>query len=153
MKTVKGDLIKMALDGEFDVIVHGCNCFCTMGAGIAKTIKDTWSSVYAADRRTVYGDRMKLGRTTYADVEDGKLRVINAYTQYKFGTTNGVLPVDYDAIESVFTALGNAFRGASVRIGYPAIGCGLAGGDWVVVSRIIEKALDGCNHTYVEFNG
>ena len=39
MKTVKGDLIHLALAGEFDVIVHGCNCYCTMGVGIAKTIK------------------------------------------------------------------------------------------------------------------
>ena len=39
MKIIKGDLIKLALQGEFDVIVHGCNCFCTMGAGIAKSIK------------------------------------------------------------------------------------------------------------------
>jgi len=40
MKIVEGDLIKMALGGEFDLIVHGCNCFCTMGAGIAKTIRE-----------------------------------------------------------------------------------------------------------------
>lgn len=27
MKIIKGDLIKLALDGKFDVIIHGCNCF------------------------------------------------------------------------------------------------------------------------------
>lgn len=32
---VNGDLITLAKQGEFDVIAHGCNCFCTMGAGIA----------------------------------------------------------------------------------------------------------------------
>jgi O-acetyl-ADP-ribose deacetylase (regulator of RNase III) len=32
---VWGDLIELALQGKFDVIGHGCNCFCTMGAGIA----------------------------------------------------------------------------------------------------------------------
>ena len=32
---VDGDLIKLAKQGRFDVIVHGCNCFCQMGAGIA----------------------------------------------------------------------------------------------------------------------
>jgi len=40
MKIVNGDLIKMALAGEFDVIVHGSNCFCNFGAGIAKQIRD-----------------------------------------------------------------------------------------------------------------
>jgi O-acetyl-ADP-ribose deacetylase (regulator of RNase III) len=32
---IEGDLIKLATQGTFDVITHGCNCFCTMGAGIA----------------------------------------------------------------------------------------------------------------------
>lgn len=36
MQNIKGDLIELALVGEFDVIVHGCNYFCTMGASIAK---------------------------------------------------------------------------------------------------------------------
>jgi O-acetyl-ADP-ribose deacetylase (regulator of RNase III) len=31
MKTIAGDLIKMAKNNEFDVIVHGCNCFTSMG--------------------------------------------------------------------------------------------------------------------------
>ena len=35
MNIVKGDLIKSAKEGQFDVIIHGCNCFNTMGAGIA----------------------------------------------------------------------------------------------------------------------
>ena len=35
MKIIKGNLISLALAGEFEVIIHGCNCFCTMGAGIA----------------------------------------------------------------------------------------------------------------------
>lgn len=27
LKIIHGDLIKLALLGDFDVIVHGCNCF------------------------------------------------------------------------------------------------------------------------------
>jgi len=32
---IEGDLIKLAKQGEFDVITHGCNCHNIMGAGIA----------------------------------------------------------------------------------------------------------------------
>ena len=39
---VEGDLIKLALKGNFDVIVHGCNCFCTMKAGIAPLMAKTF---------------------------------------------------------------------------------------------------------------
>ena len=34
MTILKGNLITMALNGEFDVIVHGCNCFNRMRRGI-----------------------------------------------------------------------------------------------------------------------
>ena len=33
MKTNQGNLIHLAQTRDFDLIVHGCNCFCTMGAG------------------------------------------------------------------------------------------------------------------------
>jgi len=39
MKIIQGNLIHLARGGESDLIVHGCNCFCTLGAGIAKGIK------------------------------------------------------------------------------------------------------------------
>lgn len=35
MNIIKGDLIALVLEGRFDVIVHGCNCMCVMGAGLA----------------------------------------------------------------------------------------------------------------------
>lgn len=36
---IYGDLIIEAKKGAFDVIAHGCNCFCNMGAGIAVAMK------------------------------------------------------------------------------------------------------------------
>lgn len=59
LKIMHGDLIKLALTGDFDVIVHGCNCFNTMGAGIAKTIKQTFPEAYQADLKTEKGSKQK----------------------------------------------------------------------------------------------
>ncbi|WP_444933164.1 hypothetical protein [Microbulbifer sp. JTAC008] len=56
---------------------------------------------------------------------------------------------DYEAIRSVFTKVKKDFPGK--RIGYPLIGAGLAGGDWEVISSIIENELEGENHTLVKF--
>ena len=42
MKIIKGDLIALANQGHFEVITHGCNCFCTMGAGIAVPMKQNF---------------------------------------------------------------------------------------------------------------
>ena len=151
MKINRGDLVQLALDGVFDVIVHGCNCQCVMGAGIAKTIRETFPAAYAADRATAKGDRSKLGSFSSASVEvDGRsLVVVNAYTQFHW---RGPKPhADYDAIRRAFGALRAAYSGR--RIGYPKLGAGLAGGDWAVISSIIDEELDGLDHTLVEYSG
>jgi len=48
MNTVHGDLLRLALGGRFDVIVHGCNCQCAMGKGIALSIKQQFPEAYEA---------------------------------------------------------------------------------------------------------
>jgi len=148
MKSIKGDLIHLAQEGQFDLIVHGCNCFCTMGAGIAKQIRSQFPQAWEADRATVSGDKSKLGSYSKACINtpSGRLHVINAYTQYNY-SGDGVL-VDYDAVAKVFSALKKQFSGQ--RIGYPKIGAGLAGGDWKIISSIIDSALAEETHTLVE---
>lgn len=150
MKIVRGDLIKLGLAGQFDVIVHGCNCMCAMGAGIAKGIKATFPEAYAADCATPKGAREKLGTISTARIErDGHvLHVVNGYTQYHW---RGKKPlVDYDAIRSVMREVGSRFTGQ--RIGYPRIGAGLAGGDWDRIAALIDAELAGQDHTLVEFD-
>jgi len=150
MKTIKGDLIKLALDDVFDVIIHGCNCQCAMGAGIAKLIKKQFPEAYKADLLTVKGDESKLGSISFATViRDNKdITIVNGYTQYHW-RGSGVL-VDYDAIRSVMREAKSDFSGK--RIGYPKIGAGLAKGDWNIISRIIDQELDGEDHTLVEYS-
>lgn len=149
MQTVRGDLLALALVGDFDVIIHGCNCMNTMGAGIAKSIKQHFPAAYAADLATQKGSRNKLGTYSHAtvDCEGRELTVVNAYTQFNY-RGRGV-KADYDAIRSAFQKVKLDFGGK--RIGYPMIGAGLAGGDWAVISQIIDEELAGENHTLVEY--
>lgn len=62
MKEIDGDLIALAREGHFDLIAHGCNCFCTMGARIARGIRAAFPEAYEADLNTKKGDRAKLRR-------------------------------------------------------------------------------------------
>ena len=149
MKEVKGDLIHMAKNGDFDIIIHGCNCYCAMGAGIAKSIKQHFPEAYEADCKTERGDFKKLGTYTYAQYDS--LVVINGYTQNNY--SRGLINADYDAIKKLFEALKKDFGGQGLKFGYPLIGCGLAGGDWKVVKPIIDEAFEGENHTLVHFSG
>jgi O-acetyl-ADP-ribose deacetylase (regulator of RNase III) len=147
MKIVEGDLVAMALNGEFDVITHGCNCYNNMGAGIADTIGDVFPQALLADQFTMLGDPDKMG--TYSSAKEKGVIIVNAYTQYKYGRDK--MHTDYDAIRSVFRLIKKDFSG--MRIGYPRIGCGLGGGDWDIVSKIIDEELAGEDHTLVKFNG
>ncbi len=149
MKTVRGDLLKLALEGEFDVIIHGCNCQCAMGVGIAKAIKSHFPEAYKADCKTAKGDRDKMGSISFATVEKNgqEITVVNGYTQFHWTGADGL--ADYDAIRSVMREVKKQFSGK--RIGYPKIGAGLAKGDWDVISQIIEEELEGEDHTLVEF--
>jgi len=148
MQTISGDLIALARTGHFDVIAHGCNCFNTMGAGIAKTIKAHFPAAYAADMATRKGDRTKLGTCSSAVIPThGNLVVVNAYTQFDWRGAG--MKVDYDAVASCMRWIKN--HQAGKRIGLPKIGAGLAGGDWGRIAGIIGKELDGESITVVEY--
>lgn len=134
MKTVKGDLIKMGKDNEFDVIMHGCNCFCVMGGGIAAQIAKQFPDTQLADAETVRGDAGKLG--TYTIGMDGRLVILNCYTQYSI-SRDGRDVFEYLAFERVLDQIAQRF--GKWRIGLPMIGMGLAGGDPERILPMIER--------------
>lgn len=151
MKTVSGDLIQLAKNGEFDLIVHRCNCMCSMGAGIAKGIKTAFPEAFEADRNTARGDRGKLGTCSSAtiNVAGNVFTVVNAYTQSDY---KGPLPrVDYEAIRMCFQWIRQAH--GTKRVGLPRIGAGLAGGDWPIIAAIIDEEAAEMDITLVEFSG
>ena len=142
MKEITGDLIKQ--DEQFDIIVHGCNCFCTMQCGIAPQIKSKWPEAYEADLQTVKGERQKLGTISYTTSSP---IVVNAYTQYQYGRTKR--HCDYEAIASCMKAIKSRFPGR--KIGMPKIGAGLAGGDWEIIKTIIATELKEEDVTIVKW--
>lgn len=140
VRVVRGDLVAAAkTDPDIDVIVHGCNCFCTMGAGVAKAIASAFPKVREVDNATASGDRSKMGTYTscVCAKDDGSpLTVVNAYTQYRYGRFGKHF--DGEAFRSVLERFNVDFAGKTV--GMPWIGCGLAGGSREEVFRI----LNGC---------
>ena len=144
MKTVKGDIVQLAKDGEFEVIIHGCNCFHTMGAGVALAIKKAFPEAYEADLKTNKGDELKLGTISIAETKDG-LIIVNAYTQ--FGCNSKDKPFSRPSLFSSLLQIRTFFH--DKKIGYPMIGAGLGGGDWNEISKTIDVCLDKLDHTLV----
>ena len=154
MKRVKGNLIKMAKNGEFNAIIHGCNCFNRMGSGIASDIKREFNKAYSVDFATKKGDYNKLGNYTRANVD--AVLVINAYTQYNISVGEDVF--EYASFEVILKKLVHFYADQKLNWGIPYIGMGLARGDQTRIIPMIEKFAQqiedaGGTVSLVEFNG
>jgi O-acetyl-ADP-ribose deacetylase (regulator of RNase III) len=148
---IEGNLITLAKEGKFDVIAHGCNCYCNMGAGIAPQMANAFGcDKFTMERDEHKGDVNKLGTIDYEHFPASGLAVVNAYTQYDTGfnrLTGSKSALDYEALTLCLRKMNFTFD--SLHIGLPQIGCGLAGGDWEIVKEIIQKELKDCDVTIV----
>lgn len=151
MKLHYGNLLDMAKKGEFDVIIHGCNCFCDMGAGIAKYIKQDFLEAFEADKNTKHGDKNKLGTFSEALITrySNNIVVINAYTQFHFNARGKDL-FEYDKFPQLLQSI--KLKYGDKRIGLPLIGCGLAGGDEKRILGMIDKEFIGVDYKLVEID-
>lgn len=132
---VKGNL----LESDCNVIFHQANCFSTMGTGIAKHIKDKYPEAYLADKTHKWTSSQKLGKYTSAYSTTDDRRIVNLYGQFNYGRETR--HTDYRALEN---ALNSFFESNEIpynpKFGFPyMMGCVNAGGDWAIVSEILER--------------
>lgn len=164
---IYGDLIELTKQGKFNVIAHGCNCFCTMGAGIAVPMKEAFGcDHFNLEDNHFQGDINKLGQIDFRNILYNtkttrllmgyslpkpdyivEFFVVNAYTQYHWD--RNTKPFDYDAFTLCMRKMNHTFKG--MHIGLPQIGSHLAGGDWELIKVIIQKELKDCEVTIVIF--
>ena len=158
LKHVTGNLIDMAEQGEFDVIVHGCNCLNTMGSGIALEIRTRYPKAYDADTRATEQWQTpvaKLGNfSTHATIGKGNpFVIVNAYTQVNFAP-RGIDHFEYESFSLILRKLHAQWSAG--KFGFPYIGMGLAGGNEPRIIAMIEKFAedvhnDGGSVTLVRF--
>lgn len=162
---IEGNLINLAKEGKFDVISHGCNCFNMQQAGIADAMRIHFNTdKFDMEGKQYYGDINKLGQIDYEVIDrrngsivenfsslldndellDYVFSVVNSYTQYHGGKN-----LDYAALDLCLKKINHKFKGQ--KIGLPMIGCGIAGGEWLVVKRLIQKNLKDMDVTIVIF--
>ena len=140
---VKGNL----LDSNCDYICHQVNCQGVMGSGIAKQIRERWPEVYDAYRekherymRAGLSELDMLGELGVVYIAERDCFVINMYTQRKYGY-DGKRYTSYDTFADCLNQI-SGFVPDGYTIGFPKnIGCGLGGGNWKVISALIEEIL------------
>jgi O-acetyl-ADP-ribose deacetylase (regulator of RNase III) len=142
----QGDL----LTSECRVLAHCCNCFNTMGGGIAASIRKVFPEAYEVDQLTIRGDSSKLGSFSLAIAKrstpiPSSYWIYNLYGQYRYGTEKQHL--QYDSLRSSLIKMREHLvkhispaKRELIKIGFPGyMGCRLAGGDWNIVKSDINE--------------
>lgn len=144
---VKGNL----LDSDCDYICHQVNCQGVMGSGIARQIRERWPEVYEhyMEFYSHWEDPYnQLGEIDIVDLNNSHQHVVNMYSQCSYGY-DGQRYTSYDAFAYALEAIRQS-TSYNDSIGFPKnIGCGLGGGNWKVISALIEEILGDCRDVYI----
>ena len=136
------------LNSDADVILHQVNCKGKMGAGLALQIKNRYPFLYRQYVdfcSTVADSSALLGEALIVPVRDNQ-SIANLFAQdgyAHYGFTTRCL-TNYDALRKCMQTVNKRYKGKRVALLY-LLGCGLAGGDWLVVKKIIEEELTECD--------
>jgi len=149
MEIRRGDILR---EGR-GIIVHSANARCVMGAGIALKIKKKYPGVFAdyvsmlidpihtnAKYSGMSFEQSVLGKCITTIINDD-LYIVTGIGQLDYGNNLSIVYTDYGAIKSIFTYVNKLAITTGLPVLFPRIGCGLGGGDWDIISRIITDCL------------
>jgi O-acetyl-ADP-ribose deacetylase (regulator of RNase III) len=146
--TVKADL----LAARRGFIIHGCNDKGVMGSGVARGVKTRFPGAFTVYDQAHQRGQLKIGTCTFYQ-EHLDLWIANGVTQ-----TLGVPdPLSYQGLYECFQqtltfmiAL-EAARGlpyGTLPLLFPKIGAARGGGDWKVIDKLIDTALEEAQKVY-----
>lgn len=120
------------------IIIHQVNCMGVMGAGFARYVRDTYPQCYQSYREFCLAvkdnPQSLLGKIyIYEGIED---IIINMFSQCYYGRQQRY--TDYAAMELALQEVRQLYPDDTIIAPY-MIGCGLAGGDWSIVSQLLKK--------------
>ena len=153
IKIVKGNV----LEAKEGIIVHQVNTLGIMGAGLALSINKKYPHVFAKYREACKSAKSSgqelLGKIQILSCDENDKQktgqcVCNLFAQCDI--TRGNVNTDLDALRSGFKKLNR--YGRSVAIPYK-IGCGLGGGAWNDVIKLIEEELTDIDVTIYSIDG
>lgn len=125
------------------IIVHVCNDIGAWGRGFVMAISKRWSTPEMRFKAWYRGEEQKpfaLGEVQFVQVAEN-LWVANLIGQHDIRVAKGVPPVRYEAIREGLKKVALEARRLRASVHMPRIGCGLAGGDWQTVGKIVEEEL------------
>lgn len=143
------------LDSNCEYICQQVNCQGVMASGIAKQIRERWPEVYEKYFREHEFWTKQMGRSSsplgnidIVRINNSNQSVINIYSQRDYGY-DGERYTSYDAFAKCLGLIKSYIPGGAT-IGFPSgIGCGLGGGNWQVISALIDEYLGDDYDVYI----
>lgn len=128
------------LNIKFGIVCHQVNCMGKMGAGIALKIRKKWPIVYE-DYMRAYRDRKLIpGEVILSEIRPVELYVANLCGQLNYGHNKRY--TIYKAVEKCLIKVNELSNSLGLQVYIPkGMGCSLAGGNWDIVSKMIEEFL------------
>jgi len=126
------------------IIVHVCNDIGGWGRGFVVALSKRWPEPeqrYRAWHRGESEHPFALGEVQFVQVGD-TLWVANLIGQRDVRRVEGVPPVRYEAIRKGLQRVAAKARQLGASVHMPRIGCGLAGGQWEEVAKIVEELVN-----------
>lgn len=126
---------------ENGIVVQGCNAQGVMGSGVAKAFRECYPAIFPEYKAQIdqwNADGVDpLGKVAFFLVENSKLIIANAITQRHFGK-DGKRYISYRAVAECFAEVAFIAEDLQMNVHYPLIGAGFGGGDWAIISEIVE---------------
>lgn len=137
---MKGDAT-LPIGDRNKIIAHVCNDIGAWGAGFVMAISNRWKTPEKKYKEWYYSKHnFSLGHLQYVQVEKD-IVVANMIAQHGLRSKTNPIPIKYDALETCLSILVKICKENYATVHMPKIGCGLAGGKWEIVEKIIHKTL------------
>ena len=130
----RGDIFQV----ESGIIMHGCNCYGVMGAGVAKLVKEKYPTAYddyvdVCEDIHVRHPKELLGLVHMPDVSP-TLHIANCFTQIAPGAH-----AEIAAIRSCLQEVLAFAEESNLNVHSVQIGCGIGGLSWSEVSKVYRE--------------
>lgn len=135
MQIIKANL----LDVEHGIITHQVNCKGVMGAGLAKSLRNQYPVIYPRYHEFCKLGHFRPGMIQLVKADDG-LFICNLAGQDGYGRDKQY--TDYEALAIALPKLSAISTKLGLMVYIPHLmGCKLGGGDWEVVSALIDQHI------------
>ena len=143
-------MIRIILSDIFNAFGEGCEAIChqvncqgVMNSGLAKDISKVFPEVKEDYKALCMERGIKSLLGTYLDTPVEHGRIISIFGQAYYGK-DGRRYTSYEALARAFGILNQTYAGKTLAFPY-GFGCGLGGGDWSIVIKLMQDCFTNCD--------